>query len=106
MAARGNSMRNLYGGGGRNRGGNNTTDTQGQTNTRGSRFGGPSSPALEALQKAIDAKAPPAEIKAKLAAYRAEMKANEDKLTKAQDDLKQLLTPLQEAIAVSNGLLK
>lgn len=68
-------------------------------------FGNPS-PAAEALQKAIDAKAPAAEIKAKLDAYRADVKAKEEKLAKAQDDLKKLLTSEQEAIAVLNGLLK
>jgi Spy/CpxP family protein refolding chaperone len=62
--------------------------------------------AAEALQKAIDAKAPSAEIKAKLDAYRADIKAKEEKLAKAQEELKKILTPEQEAIAVLGGLLK
>ncbi len=45
------------------------------------------------------------EIKAKLAAYRADRKAREAKLKKAQEDLRQLLTIKQEAQAVLAGLL-
>ena len=45
------------------------------------------------------------EIKAKLAAYRADRKAREAKLNKAQEDLRQLLTLKQEAQAVLSGLL-
>jgi len=44
-------------------------------------------------------------IKAKLAAYRADRKAREAKLKKAQEDLRQLLTIKQEAQAVLAGLL-
>ena len=67
-------------------------------------FGAPN-PALEALQKAIDAKAPAAELKSKLEAYRAEVKAKQAALEKAQDDLKKVLSTQQEAVAVANGLL-
>jgi len=45
------------------------------------------------------------DIKAKLAAYRADRKAREAKLKKAQEDLRQLLTIKQEAQAVLAGLL-
>ena len=45
------------------------------------------------------------DIKAKLAAYRADRKAREAKLKKAQEDLRQLLTIKQEAQAVLSGLL-
>ena len=45
------------------------------------------------------------DIKAKLAAYRADRKAREAKLNKAQEDLRQLLTLKQEAQAVLSGLL-
>ena len=45
------------------------------------------------------------DIKAKLAAYRADRKAREAKLKKAQEDLRQLLTLKQEAQAVLSGLL-
>ena len=81
---------------------NNSTDQ----NNRRPRFGGTPSPAAEALQKAIDAKASKDEIKTKLAAYRSEVKAKEAKLEKEQDALRKLLTTRQEAAAVLNGLLK
>lgn len=68
-------------------------------------FGEPSA-AADALQKAIDDKAPSSEIKTKLAAVRAENKARVDKLLAAQEDLRSVLTPRQEAIATLNGLLQ
>jgi hypothetical protein len=82
-------------------------DNGGDDNNRPRRnpFGEPS-PALEALQKAIDDKAPSADIKAKLAAVRAESKAKQDALLAAQEDLRSVLTPRQEAIATVNGLLQ
>jgi hypothetical protein len=72
---------------------------------RRSPFGEPS-PAMAALQKAIDDKAPASDLKSKLAAVRAETKETEAKLDAAQEDLKAVLTSRQEAIAVANGLLK
>jgi hypothetical protein len=99
-----------FGGGGmgmmRPRRNNDSASASSNNNNQNRR--GPFAPsaAAEALQKAIDAKAPSAEIKTKLDAYRADVKAKEDKLTKAQDDLKKLLTPEQEAVAVLGGLLK
>ena len=63
-------------------------------------------PAAEALQKAIEAKAPAEEIKAKLAAYRASRKDKEAKLEKAQDELRQVLSLRQEGMAVLAGLLQ
>lgn len=92
-----------FGGPPHNRGGEHGGDQS--TNNR-PHFGGNASPAFEALQKAIDAKAPVSEIKSKLEAYRADGKAKEAKLEKAQEDLKAVLTPQQEAVAVLNGLLK
>ncbi|MDB6129028.1 MAG: hypothetical protein JWM04_135 [Verrucomicrobiales bacterium] len=62
-------------------------------------------PDFEALQKAIEEKAPADEIKAKLAKYRDSHKAAQAKLTAAQEDLKKVLTPKQEAVAVVSGLL-
>jgi Spy/CpxP family protein refolding chaperone len=58
------------------------------------------------LQTTLDNKdAKPEEIKAKLTALRdARNKAKED-LTKAQADLKELLTQRQEAVLVNMGLL-
>jgi hypothetical protein len=91
-------------GGGGNGGDNNGGDQGGQQRQRRG-FGTPS-PEAEALQKAIDAKAPADEIKSKLAALREANKANEAKLDQAQSDLKKLLTSRQEAVAVLGGFLK
>jgi hypothetical protein len=76
---------------------------------RGSRGRGDSStektPTSE-LRDLLEKDAPSKEeIKAKLAAYRADRKAREAKLKKAQEDLRQLLTLKQEAQAVLSGLL-
>jgi Spy/CpxP family protein refolding chaperone len=67
---------------------------------------GEPSAAVTALQKAIDDKAPTAEIKAKLKAVQDEAKANQAKLKAAQEDLRSVLTPRQEAIATLRGLLQ
>ena len=63
-------------------------------------------PEMEALQAAIDNKASADEIKTKLGAFRKVVNDRADKVTAAQETLKKLLTPRQEAIAVVNGLLK
>jgi Spy/CpxP family protein refolding chaperone len=67
-------------------------------------FGQPSAE-TQALQQAIDAKAPAAEIKSKLAKLRELRKQKQAELVKAQDDLRNVLTPRQEAIAALIGLL-
>ena len=69
------------------------------------RFGTPN-PEREALQKAIEDKAPADEIKAKLAKLREARKAKESALEKAQEELKKALSPSQEANAVLVGLLR
>ena len=69
-------------------------------------FGGEPSPDADALQKAIDAKASPEELKTKLAKLRDSQKEKEAKLVKAQEDLRAVLTVRQEATAVLMGLLK
>ena len=69
-------------------------------------FGGEASPDADALQKAIDAKASPEELKTKLAKLRDSQKEKEAKLVKAQEDLRAVLTVRQEATAVLMGLLK
>jgi hypothetical protein len=69
-------------------------------------FGGEPNPDVEALQKAIEAKAPADEIKAKLAKVREDRKAADAKLDAAQDELKKVLSVRQEAVAVMAGLLK
>jgi hypothetical protein len=88
--------------GGPRRGGNDNNN--GDQQRRGP-FGQPPSPEAEALQKAIDAKAPKAEVKAALDKYVAARKAKQAQLEKAQEDLRKVLTSRQEAIATLNGLL-
>jgi hypothetical protein len=66
---------------------------------------GQSMPEAEALQKAIDAKASKAEIKAALDKFVAARKAKQNELLQAQDSLRQVLTSRQEATATLNGLL-
>ena len=68
-------------------------------------FGGEPSVEAEALRKAVEAKAPAEEIKAKLAKFREAKKAKEAVLVKAQDELKKVLSLRQEATAVMSGLL-
>ena len=85
------------------RGGDNPPGgDQGQR--RGGMFGQPS-PEADALQKAIDSKASKAEMKAALEKYIASRKAKQAELEKAQESLREVLTPRQEAIATLNGLL-
>ena len=98
------------GGGRRNRGGAQAADAAGGTNTPPAggnrRGGGTPDPDVEALQAAIDAKAPTDEIKAKLGKVRESAKAKEAKVVTAQGDLQKLLSARQEAVAVIFGLLK
>lgn len=103
MAGMGRGMFGPRRGGG-GPGGDNAQADQGGQRPRGP-FGQPPSPEAEALQKAIDAKAPKAEIKAALAKYVETRKAKEADLQKAQDDLRKVLTSRQEAIATLHGLL-
>ena len=88
------------GGGGPNGGGGGG----GGQNRRGP--GGPGgSPEAEALRTAITDNLPNAEIQSRLTHLREVRKANEAKLTKAQEDLRAVLNVKQEAAAVLNGLL-
>lgn len=104
---------------GRQRGGNNggnggngaDANAQGGRRNRGGGaggggFGGTPSPEAEALQAAIDAKAPADEIKSKLAAFRNSHKEKQAKLEKAQEDLRKVLSVRQEAVSVLIGLLQ
>ena len=70
---------------------------------RGTSRGGSTETA--ALQSAIRDKLPDAEIKSRLDRVREARKENEAKLTKAQEELRALLTVRQEAVAVMLGLL-
>ena len=69
-------------------------------------FGRETNPELDVLRKALDSKASAAEIKAKLADLRAARKKMEAELGKAQDDLRDILSARQEAVAVTLGFLK
>ncbi len=68
-------------------------------------FGGEPDPAAEALQKAVEDKASNDEVKAKLAKYRESRKAKQAKLAAAQEELRKIVTPRQEAMCVLMGLL-
>ena len=105
MASFAGMGRGMFGGGrrGGGNGGGGGGGDQGQGQRRGM-FGTPS-PEAEALQKAIDAKAPKAEIKAALAKFVESRKAKQGELEKAQEDLRKVLTTRQEAIATLEGLL-
>jgi hypothetical protein len=87
----GGGMRALFG---RNRGGQG-----GQGGQRGGGMFGQPSPEQEALQNALDSDAPSAQVKDLLAKYKAAKAAKQAKLEAAQDALKAVLTPKQEAQA-------
>ena len=91
-------------GGGGNGGDQANNDNGQRRQRRGGMFGEPSA-AVTALQKAVDDKAPSAEIKEKLKAVQDEAKVKEAALVAAQEDLRGVLTPRQEAIATLRGLL-
>jgi hypothetical protein len=91
--------------GSRGRGGPGGDNAQaGQGGGRAGMFG-QTMPEAEALQKAIDAKAPKAEIQAALGKFVAARQAKQKELQQAQDDLRKVLTARQEATATLNGLL-
>ena len=69
-------------------------------------FNRPPSPEIEALRKALEANASSAELKTRLAAVRTAREQKEAALATAQDELKQLLSVRQEAVAVMFGLVK
>jgi hypothetical protein len=108
MANRMRGMSHGMRGGGGSRGGDNNGGTNaaaGGGRNRGP-FGGTPSPEFDALEKAIQDKAPADEVKDKLAKFREASAATEAKLAAAQEELKKLLTARQEAVAVISGLLK
>jgi hypothetical protein len=92
--------RMMFGGGPRR-----TGDNGGDQAVRRGPFGQPPSAETEALQKAIDAKASNAELKAAIAKFTEYRKAKQAELEKAQAELRKVLTVRQEAIATANGLL-
>ena len=111
MATMGGMGRGMFGGG--RRGGNGGGGGQPGDNTQGGAqpqqrrgmFGQTPMPEAEALQKAIDSKASNAEMKAAMNKYSEALKSKQDQLKAAQEDLRKLLTPRQEAIATLNGWL-
>ena len=103
MDTRRATMSGMGFGGRRNGGGGG--DNAGRNGGRGG-FNAPPNPEAEDLQKALDAKASPDELKSKMAKLRDSRKSKEVALTKAQEDLRKVLTVRQEATAVSMGLLQ
>ncbi len=71
----------------------------------GQRPGSTSNPELTALSSAVRDKLPDAEVKTRLERLREVRKENEVKLTKAQEELRAVLSVRQEAVAVIFGLL-
>ena len=103
MSGGGAFGRGGFGGGRR---GGDTNGNGGGDDRRRRGFGGEPNPDAEALQKALEGKAPNEEIKAKLAKYRDSLKQKQAALTAAQEDLRKVLSVRQEATAVMMGLLQ
>ena len=101
MAERSGQMRGMFGR--RSRGGNNG-DQANNRPPRGGMFGQPS-PEAEALQPALAAHAPSAQIKDLLAKYPAAQTAKQANLEAAQTNLRAVLSTKQEAQATLMGLL-
>lgn len=96
-----NSFGRGFGRGPRPGGDNNSGGDQ---NRRPSFFGEPSAEA-QALDKAIESKAPKKDLEAAIAKFRAAKKDKEARLKEAQESLRKVLSTRQEAIAVANGWL-
>lgn len=97
-------------GGGRNRnrgggGGDQGGGGGGGGGGRGGFFGGTPSPEAQALQDAINNNAPDAQVKDLLAKYEASQQKKQAALKSAQDNLRAVLTPRQEASAALMGLV-
>ena len=61
---------------------------------------------IQALQQLVQEKAPAKEIKPRLAQVREVLKAREERLANAREELRAVLSSRQEAIAVLSGLLR
>ncbi len=106
-ARAGGGMGGAFGGRGGGRGAGGGGAGGGDTaNQQRNPFAGEPNQAVDDLKKAIEEKASAEDIKAKLAKARTAIKEREDKVTKAQAKLKEVLSVRQEAIAVTMGLLK
>jgi hypothetical protein len=84
-----------------------SSSSSGDSSSRRSRggFGGEPSPEAQALQKAIDAKAPNSEMKIAIARFQDARKQKQADMETAQANLKKVLSVRQEAIATAAGLL-
>ena len=105
----GGGMGAMFGRGGRGGPGGAAGGAPADANAGGGqqrRGGGTPNPDMEALQKAIDDKAPADQIKTLLAKVRESRKDADAKLETAQVELKKVLSVRQEAVAVTFGLLK
>ena len=102
MASMSGMGRGMFGG--QRRRANDAGNNGGDQPRRGP-FGQAPSAEAEALQRAIDSKAPKAEVKAALEKFVAYRKAKQADLERAQEQLRKVLTSRQEAIATLNGLL-
>jgi hypothetical protein len=102
-------MRGMFGGRG-GRGGQGGQGAQGGAATAAGTPTTPTNPVAAAttdLRNVLDNKdAKPEEIKAKLTALRDARAKSKEELTKAQADLKELLTQRQEAVLVNMGMLE
>jgi hypothetical protein len=88
------------------RGGDDGANAERANRRGGGAFGRSGLPEAQELQKAIDSKASPEEIKAKLAKLREARKEKQANLAKAQEELKKVLSVRQEAVGVMLGLLE
>ena len=87
-------------------GGGNMSAASGNSARRGlAALGAKSTPEEEALQKALDDKVPISDLKTAQAKVIEARKARQAKQDKAQDELRKVLSPRQEAIALLNGIL-
>ena len=101
----GGGMRGMFGGRNRNRnGGDQGGGGGGGGGGRGGFFGQPS-PEEQALQDALDNNAPDAQVKDLLAKYEASQQKKQAALKSAQENLRAVLTPRQEASAALMGLV-
>ncbi|MEO7414831.1 MAG: hypothetical protein ABIZ81_15910 [Opitutaceae bacterium] len=98
-------LRQAAGGFGGRGGGGNPFGGGGGGGAGGNRGGRGGNTEQLALRQAITDKLPEAEIKSRLDRLREVRKANEEKLLKAQEDLRAVLSVRQEAVAVMSGLL-
>ena len=91
---------------GGDQGGNRGPGGPGGVRGPGGFGGGAPNPDVEAFSKAVQNKAPTAELKQRMARVRDARKAAEADYDKVSEELRQLLTVRQEAVLVAIGTLK